>query len=84
LESHEAVQESAVVGLPDEDLGDRVTAVVVLKEGTALSEGEFRSLCKKRLAGYKRPKEFHFMEALPRNAMGKIQKNVLTQTLARR
>ncbi len=81
LESHEAVRESAVVGLPDEDFGERVTAVVVLKEGMTVTEEELTALCKSRLAGYKCPKRVCFVEALPRNAMGKIQKNVITKEL---
>lgn len=83
LESHAAVQESAVVGLPDEDLGERVTAAVVLRQGAAVTAEELATLCKSRLAGYKCPKQIHFIEGLPRNAMGKIQKNVLTVALKR-
>jgi malonyl-CoA/methylmalonyl-CoA synthetase len=83
LESHEAVRESAVVGLPDEDLGDRVTAAVVLKEGASATAEELTALCKSKLAGYKCPKQIYFLEVLPRNAMGKIQKNILTAALIR-
>jgi len=83
LESHEAVRESAVVGLPDEDFGERVTAVVVLKEGASVNCEELLGLCKGRLAGYKCPKQIIFVEALPRNAMGKLQKNILAAELCK-
>ena len=78
LESHEGVLESAVVGLPDADLGERVSAAVVLKPGASATAEELTALCKERLAGYKCPKRVVFIDVLPRNAMGKIQKNVLT------
>lgn len=80
LETHDAVRECAVVGLPDEDFGERVTAVLVVKEGTNDSAKiEMISLCRSKLATYKCPKEIHFIDALPRNAMGKIQKNQLVE-----
>jgi len=82
LESSEIVKESAVVGLPDEDFGERVVAVVVLKEG---QEGdpaeELAEHCKRRLASYKCPKQISVVPVLPRNAMGKIQKNQIIQQL---
>jgi malonyl-CoA/methylmalonyl-CoA synthetase len=83
LESHDAVRESAVVGLPDEDFGERVTAVVVLREGMSVSCEELLAMCKGRLAGYKCPKQVLFVEALPRNAMGKLQKNILSTELCK-
>jgi malonyl-CoA/methylmalonyl-CoA synthetase len=83
LESHDAVRESAVVGLPDEDFGERVTAAVVLREGMSVSCEELLTMCKGRLAGYKCPKQIVFMEALPRNAMGKLQKNILSTQLCK-
>jgi len=76
LESHKAVQESAVTGLPDEDFGEKVVAVVVLKEGVgSLLPEALIEHCKNRLASYKCPKQIAIVEGLPRNAMGKIQKN---------
>jgi malonyl-CoA/methylmalonyl-CoA synthetase len=83
LESHDAVRESAVVGLPDEDFGERVTAVVVLNEGASVRCEELLALCKNRLAGYKCPKQVVLVEALPRNAMGKLQKNILAVELCK-
>jgi len=77
LEAHEAVLEAAVYGRPDEDLGERVMAAVVLKAGAAASSEELLSYCRMRLAPYKCPKKIVQLSALPRNAMGKIQKQGL-------
>jgi malonyl-CoA/methylmalonyl-CoA synthetase len=78
LEKHEAVHEAAVIGLPDEDYGERVTAVVVpKKDQTETSAEEILSYCKQHLAGYKCPKQVILVDQLPRNTMGKIQKDVL-------
>jgi len=80
LTSHEAIKEAAVIGLPDEDFGERVTAVVVRTEGDATPSPEsVIDYCKSRLAGYKCPKVVFFVAELPRNAMGKLQKNVLAR-----
>jgi len=78
LEKHEAVHEAAVIGLPDEDYGERVAAVVVLKkEKKPSSSEEIIRYCKEHLAGYKCPKQVHVIDQIPRNTMGKIQKNIL-------
>jgi acyl-CoA synthetase (AMP-forming)/AMP-acid ligase II len=72
------VQEAAVIGLPDEDYGERVTAVVVpRKDPTEKCTEEILSYCKQHLAGYKCPKQVILVDQLPRNTMGKIQKVVL-------
>jgi len=78
LEEHEAVKEAAVFGLPHEDFGEEVLAAVVLEE-RSLSQEAVIAYCKTRLAGYKCPKRVFFLESLPRNALGKLQKNVLQQ-----
>ena len=75
------VIESAVVGLPHPDLGEGVTAVVVPVAGGALTEADIQVALKDRLAGYKRPKRVLFVEELPRNTMGKVQKAELRQQL---
>jgi len=76
LESHEAVKESAAVGLPDEDFGEKVVAVVVLKGGIgSLLPEALIEHCKRRLAPYKCPRQIAIVAEIPRNAMGKIQKN---------
>ncbi len=81
LDGVEGVRESAVVGLPDEDFGERVTAVVVAESNAVQSEEVLIRLCKERLAGYKCPKNILFVDALPRNAMGKILKHELVERL---
>ncbi|WP_433291119.1 AMP-binding protein [Actinoplanes sp. CA-030573] len=68
---HPAVREAAVVGVPDEDLGERITAFVV---GDPVPERELIDFVAARLAAHKRPRRVVKVEALPRNAMGKVQK----------
>jgi malonyl-CoA/methylmalonyl-CoA synthetase len=70
------VVESAVIGLPHPDLGEGVTAVVVCHQGRT-SEAAIIGALRTKLAGYKLPKRVIFVEALPRNTMAKVQKNVL-------
>jgi malonyl-CoA/methylmalonyl-CoA synthetase len=77
------VIESAVVGLPHEDLGEAVTTFVVLRPDSSLDEHMVRDALAKRLAKFKLPKRVMFVEELPRNAMGKVQKNVLRETYKR-
>ncbi|MBI5441259.1 MAG: AMP-binding protein [Deltaproteobacteria bacterium] len=78
LEAHEAVREAAVVGILDDEFGERVVAFVVpMESGRAPAPEELIVACKQKLAGYKCPKEVRYVEALPRNAMGKIQKSAL-------
>jgi malonyl-CoA/methylmalonyl-CoA synthetase len=71
------VVESAVIGLPHPDFGEAVSAVVVTADGAALDEAAVIAAVRKRLAGFKIPKRVWFAENLPRNAMGKVQKNAL-------
>jgi malonyl-CoA/methylmalonyl-CoA synthetase len=70
------VKESAVVGVADSDFGEAVIAVIV-SDGSTLNEEKIISICKAQLANFKVPKRICFIEDLPRNAMGKIQKNLL-------
>jgi malonyl-CoA/methylmalonyl-CoA synthetase len=82
LESHDGVKESAVVGLPDAEFGEKVVAVVVLKEGKGnLLPEALIKYCRKRLAPYKCPRQITTFAELPRNAMGKIQKNRISRIL---
>lgn len=73
------VLESAVIGLPHPDFGEGVTAVVVPKKGTVLTEEGVLKALVGRLAKFKLPKRVFFVEELPRNAMGKVQKNALRE-----
>ncbi|NEX61904.1 malonate--CoA ligase [Noviherbaspirillum galbum] len=73
------VAESAVIGLPHPDFGEAVTAVVVPQDGATLSETEIIAVLKARIANYKVPKRVYIVEELPRNTMGKVQKNVLRE-----
>jgi malonyl-CoA/methylmalonyl-CoA synthetase len=71
------VVESAVVGVPHPDFGEGVTAVVVKEKGAALDEARIIGALERRLAKFKLPKRVFFVDDLPRNAMGKVQKNIL-------
>ena len=76
------VFESAVIGVAHPDFGEGVTAVVVLKPGAVLTESNVLAALNERLARYKQPKRVIFVDDLPRNTMGKVQKNILRQTYA--
>ncbi|MEP7207804.1 MAG: malonyl-CoA synthase [Casimicrobiaceae bacterium] len=77
IDAVEGVDESAVIGVPDVDFGEAVAAVVVRKPGTTLSEAGLIAALKAEIASFKVPKQVIFVESLPRNAMGKVQKNIL-------
>ncbi|WP_454915890.1 malonate--CoA ligase [Xanthobacter sediminis] len=74
------VLESAVIGLPHPDFGEGVTAVVVLTNDARLTEAEVHAALADRLAKFKQPKKVFFVDELPRNTMGKVQKNILRDT----
>jgi malonyl-CoA/methylmalonyl-CoA synthetase len=77
------VLESAVIGCPHPDFGEGVTAVVVCKPGAALDEKAMIAELETRLAKFKLPKRVLFIDDLPRNSMGKVQKNVLREQHAK-
>jgi malonyl-CoA/methylmalonyl-CoA synthetase len=77
IDAISGVAESAAVGLPHPDLGEGVSAAVVLKPGVHLTEVDIIGRLRGELAGYKVPKRVFIVSELPRNAMGKVQKNVL-------
>jgi malonyl-CoA/methylmalonyl-CoA synthetase len=79
LDELPGVKESAVVGVPHPDFGEAVTAVVVPAAGAKPAEAELIAALKGRLANFKVPKRVHVVDELPRNAMGKVQKNVLRE-----
>jgi long-chain acyl-CoA synthetase len=74
LEGNEKLVEAAVIGVPDEQWGEAVKAFVVLKKGAVATQEEIIEFCKARLASYKKPKFIEFIDSLPRNALGKVQK----------
>jgi len=76
-----AIAESAVVGVPDEKWGEAACAVVVRLPGVALDEAAVLSLFRDRLARYKHPRRVVFTDALPKNALGKVQKQELKKRL---
>jgi len=77
LHGHPAVLEAAAIGVPDEKWGEALSAVIVARPGTNVSPAELEAHCRGSLAGYKIPKSFRFIDALPRNAGGKVLKNEL-------
>jgi long-chain acyl-CoA synthetase len=78
LYAHPGVAEAAVVGLPDERLGEEVAAFVAVKPGWSPTGEELIAHCKERVAAYKYPRRIEFRDTLPRNASGKIVKSMLT------
>ena len=82
LLEHPAIRECAVVGLPDPDWGQRVTAAVVLEKGAELDLSTLRSWAKEHLAVYKVPRELRCLESLPRNPLGKVTKPALVELLS--
>ena len=82
IDAMEGVVETAIIGVPDPDFGECVTAVVVARPGHALTERAIIAALKGEIASFKVPKRVHFVADLPRNTMGKVQKNLLRQEFA--
>ena len=82
LDALAGVQESAVFGVPHPDLGEGVTAAIVAEAGANLSERGILEAVRTRLARYKVPKRILLVDELPRNTMGKVQKNALRKAFA--
>lgn len=80
--SHPAVQDCAVVGVPDADWGERLTAVVELKPGGHATAEDITQMCRARFGGLKTPKQVEFWQTLPRSAVGKVLKKDVRARLA--
>jgi fatty-acyl-CoA synthase len=79
LSEHEAVDDVAALGVPDDEFGQRLRAFVVLSDGADAGEDELKSHVKVHLARYKVPREIVFLDELPRNATGKVLKRELAE-----
>jgi malonyl-CoA/methylmalonyl-CoA synthetase len=79
IDAVEGVQESAVIGVPHPDFGEGVTAIVVPLKDAALTEETIVANLRDKLAKFKQPKRVLFVNELPRNTMGKVQKNLLRE-----
>jgi fatty-acyl-CoA synthase len=80
LASHEAIAEAAVFGVEDEQFGQRLKAVVVVRDGMDLSADDVKGYVKSHLAGYKSPRDVEFVDELPRTSTGKVLKRELRQS----
>ncbi len=74
LLKHPALLEAAAVGIPDDNYGQEIMACVVLKPGWTCSEAELRNYCESALGAYKTPRQFRFMQELPKGPSGKVQR----------
>ena len=81
IAGHPAVGAVAVIGLPDDEWSEIVTAVLVLRPGHTVDEATIRSYCRKQLAGYKVPKRVEFTDGLPYDGQGKVRKRELREQL---
>ena len=82
IDDIEAVQESAVIGLPHADFGEAVCALVVLKPSQKIDKAAIQGILADELARFKQPKAIIFLDELPRNTLGKVQKNLLRDQYA--
>lgn len=81
LESHPDIAEVAVIGMPDPDMGEQVVAIIVAKSGRTPDHAVLIAFCREQLASYKKPRKIVEVDSLPRNALGKVQKHILSAQL---
>ncbi len=81
LMKHEAVSACAVIGCPDDEWGENVTAVIILAEGQNTDDHTLIDFCREQLASYKVPRRVLFVDEFPQNALGKVQKAKLRESL---
>ncbi len=81
LMEHPAVAACAVIGCPDDEWGEQVVAAIIPRDGAAANEADICAFCRERLAAYKVPRRVVFVEELPANALGKIQKAKLREEM---
>ncbi len=82
LLTHPAIAEAVCFGVPHKTWGEEVAAVVVLR--TAATEADLLAYCKERLADFKRPKQIHIADTIPRTATGKIQRRIVAQAYSQK
>lgn len=80
IDEIEGVNESAVIGLPDADFGEKVAAVIVRQSDATITDEDILNYINPKLARFKQPRDIFFVDELPRNTMGKVQKNALRET----
>jgi acyl-CoA synthetase (AMP-forming)/AMP-acid ligase II len=77
IHAHPSVSEAAVIGVPDENWGESIKAIVILKPGETATQADIITFCRLHLASFKKPKSVEFVDALPRTSVGKISKKDL-------